>query len=497
MAAQLLAVTVSAGTLKAPRQAPTSLPREYRTRYRGPLAVVREVSPVARPRAETGLAAMLAPLSEALDLAEGQAPGHALRSAVIALRIGEALGMSDAERGLLLYATLLKDLGGSANAALVSRLFDGDDREIKRSWRLTDWGGIRGAAGQLFDCGRPGASRLNRTWNLRVSRSGFAESGHVMMIAKAERGAELVRKLGLPAKVAEAVAAVDEHWDGRGMPRGLRASGIPMLARVTGLAQVVEVFATSGGVREAYGVAHARRGRWFDPVVVDCLDSFQMDARFWSSFVDGTASADLSIEDSDCGHRLLDEDGADGVVELFAGVIDAKRPCRAGHSYRVADIAGAVAVRMGVPARDRRTLRRAALLHDLGTLAVSSTILEKVEPLSGEEIAAIREHADGAADILGRVPRLDGVAEIVRRHTERLDGSGYPAGRTASSIPLPARILAVADVADALSHERPNRRGFAPGAVVGRLREMAAAGLLCPAAVETAAGVIAPEEVVQ
>jgi HD-GYP domain-containing protein (c-di-GMP phosphodiesterase class II) len=183
--------------------------------------------------------------------------------------------------------------------------------------------------------------------------------------------------LHLPRGSAEAIRGLDEHWDGNGMPHGVRGSGIPMLARIVGLAQTVEVFAHSFDVRTAYDMARARRGRWFDPVLVDCLDAFSMDAEFWGSLQGADSLAALrGLEPDDCV-VVADEDRLDTVAEAFAKVIDAKSPFTARHSQNVAFLAVRTGHELGMSRRELKTLRRAALLHDVGKLGVSNTILDK------------------------------------------------------------------------------------------------------------------------
>ena len=112
---------------------------------------------------------------------------------------------------------------------------------------------------------------------------------------------------------------------------------------------------------------------------------------------------------------------------------------------------------MGLDAPTRRLLRRAGLLHDVGKLGVSNRILDKPGKLDAEEWVAMRRHPELSRLILDAVPALADVAYLAATHHERLDGSGYPDGLTADELALPDRILQVADVAEALSAERPYR----------------------------------------
>jgi putative nucleotidyltransferase with HDIG domain len=123
----------------------------------------------------------------------------------------------------------------------------------------------------------------------------------------------------------------------------------------------------------------------------------------------------------------------------------------------VAEIAVALAERLGYDAADLRTLRRAGLLHDLGKLAISNLILDKPGKLTDEEWDAMHEHPALSERILAGVPAFEAIARIAGNHHERLDGTGYPRGRTGLGLDPLSRILCVADVAEALTADRPYR----------------------------------------
>jgi putative nucleotidyltransferase with HDIG domain len=126
----------------------------------------------------------------------------------------------------------------------------------------------------------------------------------------------------------------------------------------------------------------------------------------------------------------------------------------------VVEIADSLASLLALDPGARATLRRAALLHDIGKLGVSNQILDKADPLTEPEWAVMRSHPRWSLEILTRVPAFHDLARIAAAHHERLDGSGYFAGLTGRELDPASRILAVADVADALSSDRPYRRGL-------------------------------------
>ena len=121
----------------------------------------------------------------------------------------------------------------------------------------------------------------------------------------------------------------------------------------------------------------------------------------------------------------VDEDYLDDIAQAFGQVIDAKSPYTGGHSERVGRYADAVAARIGVPAGERRALRRAAMLHDVGKLSVSCRVLEKPGKLDADEWEVMRSHALQTTEILKRIGPFRGLSLIAGSHHERLDGRGY------------------------------------------------------------------------
>ena len=187
-----------------------------------------------------------------------------------------------------------------------------------------------------------------------------------------------------------------------------------MLGRIACLAQTVEVFHGAFDLPTAYEMAHARRGHWFDPVLVDCLDAFRLDTDFWHSLRHTDVLAVRDVEPQD--HILLADDlRLDAVAEAFARVVDAKSPSIANHSQNTAAIAVSMGWAMGMADRELRTLKRAAMLHDIGTLGVSNTILDKTEPLDAVEAETMRLHTRGTLELLKRVPRFRQFAATARR----------------------------------------------------------------------------------
>ena len=153
-------------------------------------------------------------------------------------------------------------------------------------------------------------------------------------------------------------------------------------------------------------------------------------------------------------------ESAEEVLISLARIIDARDPSTYGHSSRVSLYAGLLGERVGLDADDRKTLRRGALVHDIGKIAIRDGVLNKPGPLTPEEIAEIQSHPVRGRELLINMKTFAGTIPIVYHHHERMDGSGYPDGLAGDAIPLLARITTIADVFDALSAPRVYRRAL-------------------------------------
>jgi putative nucleotidyltransferase with HDIG domain len=133
-----------------------------------------------------------------------------------------------------------------------------------------------------------------------------------------------------------------------------------------------------------------------------------------------------------------------------------------GHSERVATLAVEIGLEIGLEEAGMRSLRLAALLHDIGKIGIPDAILHKPGPLNDQEWALMRKHPQTGYDILKNVPFLNLALDAILQHHEKYNGKGYPDGLIGNTISLPARILAVVDVYDALTSNRPYRQAFSP-----------------------------------
>ena len=447
----------------------------------------------ARPEASRGLrlvslSEVLTALSYALDLTGGQPAGHTVRTCMIGMRIASELGLSDDECASLYDALLLKDAGSSSNAAYMTALFDSDDRLVKPRLRWIDREHRLFALLHTARTVGIGQSPLRRlTHFVGILRND--ELGRNIVRVRSDRGARVALRLGFPRSTAHAIRSLDEQWDGCGLPDGKRGEEIPLLSRIANLAQTVEAFRTRNGVAYAMRVARSRRGRWFEPRLVDIVVKWETDKQWWARLESPDVSAEVLTLKPLNHVRLVDERGIDDVARAFAEIIDAKSPFTYNHSTRVANYACSIAERMGLSPEEIRRLRRAALLHDIGKLGISSRLLDKAGPLTRREWQEMMRHPLYTWEILSRVSAFSDFARMAAMHHEKLDGSGYPWGVRGEELDAPARILGVADVFEALTSARSYRAAMAPRVAVDIIRRYA--GLeLCSNAVAGLAALV-------
>ena len=232
---------------------------------------------------------------------------------------------------------------------------------------------------------------------------------------------------------------------------------IPLLARIANVAQTIDAFFMERGPDAALRVVRERRGAWFDPALCDIVKTWTLESPLWRELRSPDLSALVIALEPQDNLRTIDAEGLDEVARAFADIIDAKSPFTWHHSVRVAELARDAVAHTGSDTEEQRRLYRAGLLHDIGKLGVSNTILDKPGKLAPWERLEIERHPMHSLAILMRVSAFGDLAWTASIHHETLDGSGYPWRLTAKQLDPAARTLAVADVYDALTADRPYR----------------------------------------
>ena len=424
---------------------------------------------------DLGLAELVALLSLGTDLGLGQPMEHMVRACLVALRLGEQLGLDESQRTVIYYSGLLAWVGCHTDAYEQAKWL-GDDLSAKSDAHYGyDFGRVGPAtAFMLKHIGGAGRPLLQRA---RVA-VGFLGDGHRSLAALAENHYratdELARRLGLGEDVREALRQSYERWDGKGAFR-LKGTEVVIASRLINLADVVEVFRRTGGVDAAVAVARERSGTQFDPELVDVFcDRAPM---LFSDLEDAT-SWDLVIDAEPSLSRPLPGEKLDDALEAIGEFAELKSAWRMGHASAVAALAAEAARTVGLPTTDVTTLRRSALVEDLGHLGVSNAIWDKQSALSPSEVERVRLHPYFTERMLSFSPALAPLGTVAALHHERLDGSGYPRGLRGDAIGPAGRVLAAADVYQALTESRPHRPAREPEAAAKEVRKEVAAGRL-------------------
>ena len=347
------------------------------------------------------LAELIAALSLGTDLGLGQPMEHVLRSCLIGLRLGEDIGLDEAERSALYYVGLIAAVGCHADAYEQAAWF-GDDIAFKSDAYGIDLVGLPVAGFLLRRLGR-GRPPLARMRTAGAFVAGGWKDLTVMDETHCLIAGDLALQLGLGPEVREPLQQAFERWDGKGEPAGLKGDELALTVRIGQLADVVEVHGRVGGVEAAVDVARRRSGGQFDPALAErfcrCAPELLagLDARTsWTEVIE--AEPGLRLE--------LPEDAIDGALEAIADFADLKSPFTLGHSRGVADLAFEAAKRFRLPPAEAVALRRAALLHDLGRLGVSNAIWDKPGPLTEAELERVRLHPYLTERMLARPPAL-------------------------------------------------------------------------------------------
>jgi HD-GYP domain-containing protein (c-di-GMP phosphodiesterase class II)/DNA-binding CsgD family transcriptional regulator len=300
-------------------------------------------------------------------------------------------------------------------------------------------------------------------------------------IAHCEVAVRVAETLGLGQGIQRGLWQGYERWDGKGTPERLKGEALALPVRITHLAQDTATFYTMGGVEAAVAMARSRSGRQFDPAIVEAFCQgapdllAPLDAESsWQAVLDAEPGAPIWIS----GAQI------DTAAEVMADFVDLKTPFTVGHSRGVAALASAAAKRCGLPETDVVALRRAGLLHDIGRVGVSAGIWGKAGPLTESEWERVRLHPYYTERVLSRSGALAPLGALAALHHERLDGSGYHRQVASAQLPPAARILAAADVYQALTEPRPHRPACTPDDAAAEVSREAQAGRLDHEAVQ-------------
>lgn len=424
----------------------------------------------SRAVAPATTAQLVASLSLAGDMGIGLPLEHCLRACYIGLHLAARLQLDSGAREDVFWTLLLKDAGCTSFTTQAATFIQGNEIDARRQllfykdgtdphdimeWALAYLG--RGRLAGFMENGRD-----------------FFREGFRSAIEVAQR---IATRLEMRPSVGEALAAQFERWDGKGMPNGIRAEAIPIVARVTSASTYFEIFSRMGGPDAARRLGLARKGTAFDEAVVDAFFEVSATPGFWPPLEsESILEMVLSLKPGPPPKPARDPE-LDVMALAFADFVDMKSHFLAGHSRRVADLADGIGRRLKLSSADLTRVHRAALMHDVGFVAVPSfTVNRPPEERSRQEHDAIDLHPQYAETMLAIVPALAAERAMVVAHHERPDGGGLRRLPWVD-VPMGARIIAAADRFDELTHDQPGAPAIDPDTALAQLRASAGESL--------------------
>jgi HD-GYP domain-containing protein (c-di-GMP phosphodiesterase class II) len=399
-----------------------------------------------------------------------------IRACYVADCIAEEMQLDPADRLDAYYATLLKDAGCTSWTAPEADFWQTPD-EIEARRELLSPTGLAQSQGfiawlrRYAGEGQPLPARIARMVKVAAGSGPFLKEGYESTVEVCKR---MTGRLGLPVSAQAAVLSIFEMWNGKGMPDGLQGEQIPVASRVVSPCFPIPFLYRVAGPEAAVACLQQERGKSFDPAVSDAFLRVAERAEFWEAM----GSPDilrLALErEPESDLKQVGARGLDDLAFAFADYVDLKSPYAAAHSRRVARVTEQLAALMSCSTEDAALYRNAGLLHDLGVAAVPSAALDTPErALTSAQREQIRLHPYYAERILDRVPALEPVRPHIGAHHERMDGRGFFRGLSGDAIPLGARLIAVANRLDELTHDSPDAAALSPTEAVAAVEKEA------------------------
>ncbi|MGH2750739.1 MAG: HD domain-containing phosphohydrolase [Actinomycetota bacterium] len=437
-------------------------------------------------------AEVIASLSLATDLDIGVPLEHGLHSTLFAMRLGERLGVDSETASQTYYACLLFYVGCTAGAEVAAKIFGDEDALATHAMPVMFGSRLEMIAGFARAVAPPGNPAAVRALQVAHGLPRVAREFSGVVAASCEVAQMLTGRLGLPAPVQALFAYLVERWDGKGEPGRARRDEIPLAVRIVHVARDAAFQRMLGGEEYAARVVRERGSGAFDPEIAELLAD---EAAEILALDDQTSAWDETLTYEPTPLVILEDMAIDRALAAMGDFADLASAYLVGHSAGVAQLAAAAAQRCGFDAADRVTIRRAALVHDVGRVAVPVGVWQKAAPLTPDDWERVRLHAYHSERVLARSPFLAALAAIATTHHERLDGSGYHRGIAAAALTPAACVLAAADAYHAMTEPRPHREALTPGRAAETLSQEASAGRLdadAVAAVLAASGQLVP-----
>lgn len=431
-------------------------------------------------------AEVIGTLCLATDLGMGFAFEHGLRTAVIAMRLAERLGVDRQTAVETYYGSLLSHAGCTTDAHVAAEVFGGSLTEHLNPVMYAS--ARAAAAGLVRALPDPRASGPVRAVQVARRLPRAARLSRPAMAANCEVAGMLAEQTGAPPGVAASLVHLFDRWDGKGQLRRAAGDAIPPSMRIVQVAIDAALQSCLVGEMAAARLVGEHAGRGLDPEVASCLVAaapgvlcFPGGSSVWNETLAAEPQPWLTLAGNEIDRALA-------AMGRFADLIC---PDHAGHSSGVADLAAAAAERCAMDATAVRTVLRAGFVHDLGRVAVSAGTWGKPGSLSADEWEQVRLHPYHTDRILSRAAFFTDLAPVACAHHERLDRSGYHRGLPATELSMAARLLAAADMFCTKREPRPHRPALSAEQAAHVVASEANAGRLDPdavAAVAEAAG---------
>jgi HD-GYP domain-containing protein (c-di-GMP phosphodiesterase class II) len=438
---------------------------------------------------EVRTAEVIAALSLATDLGIGMPLEHGLVSTLLAMRLAESLAVDRETARQAYYFCLLFYVGCTAGAQLAADAFGSDDALTKFGTPVRFGSRVESVRGLARAVAPPGGSPLMRLSQLARGVPRLIRDFDSHVAGSCEVAITLSRRLGLPSSVGELFRYTDERWDGKGVPGRFAGDEIPLAARIVHVARDTAFQHVLGGADYARSVVAERAGAAFDPrvarLLADDVEDLSAVESTWDETLNREPMPQLTLSAADIDRALA---ATGDFADLSSSYL-------VGHSAGVSTLAGLAARQWSFPDTDVRLVRRAALVHDLGRVAVPVRVWNQPSTLKLNDWEQVRLHAYHTERVLCRSPMLASLASVARFHHERLDGSGYHGRVCAPALSRQARVLAAADAYHAMTEPRAHRPPLLPGQATDTLASEARAGRLdadAVAAVLGAAGQAVP-----
>jgi HD-GYP domain-containing protein (c-di-GMP phosphodiesterase class II) len=424
------------------------------------------------------LAELIGALSLAADLSSGLSVEKSLRTVLVASRLARLVGLGGDELTDVFWVSALRLVGCLGFAHEEAAFAAGDDNSMRRTLVYADFDQPLDVVGRVFRGLAPEAPPLKRITGIaRFALDRSAPRRHAQ--STCETAIFFARSLGMPEGVATALDATHERFDGRG-PRAVPGEKMPIAAKLVDVADVLELFAWTGGVDLARQVLLQRRGKALDPVLVDA--AVENSRALLEGLRDGSVwEAYLAAEPAPL---RASQDAVDRGCVALGRFGDMKSVYTLAHSRRVSVLAEQAGRAAGLDERSCALLRMAGCVHDVGRVAVANGTWDKKGALNAVEWQRVRSHSRYTEDVL-RGAELAELADIAGATHERGRGVGYHKSLRLDTLSPLAKIVAAADVMAALGEERPHRAALDDTRAVKEMRALVEAGELDARAVQS------------